>query len=110
MKNHKLQPMCCARIPYGQMARTRPCKCAGTIERDGKHYCSTHDPLNVDRRMTKRDLTAQAKLRVKRLQARAPQMKGLLLAIKDRCTNIHHTDQVTGQTFSDLIDKVLEGT
>lgn len=42
---------CCVRI-YGGMSTFRgsPCSKPAKVERDGKHYCNTHDPVRVSER------------------------------------------------------------
>lgn len=101
--------MCCVRVSAGDFARTRPCRNAGTIERNGKHYCSRHDPVQVKLRRDSASKDSKRLQRV-RLEARAPAMKALLVAIKDRCPGVHLTDQALGKTFADAIDSLLERT
>ena len=52
------KPRCCEKVSgsgrYGSLYR-RTCSLPVTAERDGKPYCSTHDPERVAARQTKKD-------------------------------------------------------
>jgi hypothetical protein len=45
------KPKCCAQVPKKlNFFALRPCKRNGTVERDGKWYCSCHDPEKKPRK------------------------------------------------------------
>lgn len=50
------KPRCCGRVPgegkWGSFHMTQ-CKKNATVERDGKHYCKTHDPVARKERQDK---------------------------------------------------------
>lgn len=38
---------CCGRISLGAFYGSKPCGKTAKFDRDGKHYCGTHDPVTI---------------------------------------------------------------
>jgi len=51
----KIKYKCCATVFYGTLMHRKDCGKTAKFERDGKHYCGTHDPVAVAARNKQRD-------------------------------------------------------
>ncbi len=54
MTSQNNKPRCSATV-YGGGFRSPPCSNPGKVERDGKWYCGTHDPVRVEKKRKERD-------------------------------------------------------
>jgi hypothetical protein len=63
------QKACCERVwSKDRWPRQYDCQKRATVERDGKHYCGTHDPEAVKRRNAKAE--AKCAVRIAEMDAR----------------------------------------
>jgi len=104
-----IKPARCFAVVHTGSGFSHPCKNNAKVMSNGKAYCGVHDPARREAARPVREAKARAKFAQWRAEARAPQMKALLEAIRARCPGIHTTDQESGETFATLIDNILEG-
>jgi len=103
-----IKPKCCTRIFGGY--RYNSCSRAGTVERDGKHYCRQHDPIAIsearERRSAKYQLAFEESMKIRRLHAAAPE---LLEALEQAVTSMQDSgysdNHVTVKAARDAIAK-----
>lgn len=63
---------CCVRVfPKGGGFRQVPCRLTAKVERDGKHYCTTHDPVRVAEKHAAKEAAYQAANAVRCARRRA---------------------------------------
>jgi hypothetical protein len=81
-----MKPKCCKRIYGGGISfRGRSCSRDGVVERSGSHYCRQHDPVAAneaqERRSAKYQEDFEKSMKLRRLQAAAPDLLGALEVI-----------------------------
>jgi hypothetical protein len=88
---------CCELVYHadGNWGRHYPCSRNATVEREGKYYCKTHDPVAVKARVGKRRAESEAKyaaeLKRRQLERAAPD---LLEACKELCARLEANELV----------------
>jgi hypothetical protein len=71
--------MCCERVwPSDAWSRSASCKKTAKVERGGKHYCGTHDPVARKEKKDARDAEMRKKIaeesRIGRIRHAAPEL------------------------------------
>jgi hypothetical protein len=81
MSKHK----CCAKIWDSIWRKHKPCSRFGKLEREGKWYCATHDPVAIkiadEKRNAKFKEELKERMRIHRLHAAAPDLLEALESI-----------------------------
>ena len=79
--------------------RSAPCSRAGSVTRDGKHYCKQHDPeaiaAKADARKAAFDAEQSERRRVWRFNAAAPDLLALAYQYRDDLRHPPTADSIT---------------
>ena len=109
---------CCGTVFPAGSYRTYPCRHNAKVERDGKWYCGTHDPVAIKEKQDKKNAKSDAKwMAIQQLQAeaaakrneqerRAAYFPDLLEALK-RLLNAEHDEHLTPQGVRNLAKEVI---
>jgi uncharacterized Zn finger protein (UPF0148 family) len=98
---------CCARVWQAYSFRSVPCTKLPKVERDGKWFCTIHDPVRNEERNKAREAKWQAEWRESakrgRLQSAAPAMLDALRAVEPlMIPGMNWTDE-TGELVKSMV-------
>jgi len=69
---------CCATVYRGDWCRPGKCSRAGKLERNGKWYCATHDPVKIEKDKSIRQEKYESARRERYIQYAAPELLAAL--------------------------------
>lgn len=99
---------CSAKVSRGSTSRFYDCRKLAKVTRDGKHYCSVHDPVTISVRHGVSKERAEERMKRARIELRGPMLlNALRLYLKAGLGN--STDHELQLTAYNAARKAVEG-